>query len=103
MTKSRKIGVLTLGVSLVIFGVLFLLHTFIPAIDYTLIFSVWPVALILVGAEMIIAHVINKEEKLKYDGVSIFLVIAMSFFSLVMAGITFFMEQAALYGQNWWY
>jgi len=100
--KGRRVGTISGGLLLVVFGVLFLLRTFIPAIDYRLIFSVWPIALIFVGIEMVVAFVINREEKLKYDGVSVFLVISMTLFSFVMAALSFAMEQAAVNGYWYW-
>jgi len=102
MIKGRRVGTISGGLLLIDFGALFLLHTFIPAIDYRLIFSVWPIALIFVGIEMVAAFIINKEDKLKYDGVSVFLIIAMSLFSFVMAALTFAMEQAAANGYWRW-
>lgn len=49
MLKGRRIGTFTAGISLVAFGVLFLVHIFNPALNYRFIFTLWPVILILLG------------------------------------------------------
>jgi uncharacterized membrane protein HdeD (DUF308 family) len=85
MFENRRIGTLTAGISLVVFGVLFLLHLFIPAITYSLISSLWPIVLILLGIEMVLAYLMNKEEKMHYDFGSVVLVFLLTFFSVCMA------------------
>lgn len=89
MLKGRRVGTLTAGVVLIIFGVLFLLRLAFPSINISLIVSLWPAILILLGIEMIIAYVINKDDKLRYDSGAILLVIVLSFFSMGMAGTEF--------------
>ena len=48
--RERKIGTITMGVCLVVFGVLFLVHIFGGFLNYELIFHLWP--LILIGLFM---------------------------------------------------
>ena len=43
---TRRIGSLTLGGSLVVFGILFLVHTFWDGLSYGLILRFWPLLLI---------------------------------------------------------
>ena len=72
--KTRRVGSLTCGALLIIFGVLFMVHMFVPALKYEFIIKFWPVILIALGVEMLLSCR-NKEEgiKLKYDGAAIFL------------------------------
>ena len=74
--KTRRVGSLTCGALLIIFGVLFMVHMFVPALKYEFIIKFWPVILIALGVEMLLSCR-NKEEgiKLKYDGAAIFLTI----------------------------
>lgn len=94
MIKGRRVGTLTAGIVLVIFGTIFLLRTFMPAFNISWIISFWPVVLILLGIEIIAAYAINKEEKMQYDFAAIMLVIILSFFAIGMAGVEFLIQNA---------
>ena len=96
MLKGRRVGTLTSGTVLIVFGILFLLRLVFPAINFSIISSLWPIILILLGVEILISYMVNKEEKIKYDTGAIFLVIVLSFFSMGMA----LMELAIKYEIN---
>lgn len=66
------------------FGVLFLLRLINPNINYLLIASLWPLVLIIIGIEIIVAFLINKEEILKYDFGAMLLIIMVSIFAMGM-------------------
>lgn len=85
MTKNRRVGTLSAGISLVVFGMLYLLHLGIPAITFRLIASLWPAVLILLGIEMILAYIINKEDRMHYDAGSVILILVLAVFSICMA------------------
>lgn len=89
MLKGRRVGTLTAGIVLVIFGILFLLRLGFPNINISMIVSLWPLILVLLGIEIIAAYAINKEEKMRYDTGAIFLIIILSFFAMGMAGTEF--------------
>jgi hypothetical protein len=89
MFKGRRVGTLTAGIVLVIFGTMFLLNMMFPNINYYLIVSLWPIILVLLGIEIIVGYIINNEEKMKYDAGAIILVILLSVFSMGMAGAQF--------------
>ncbi|MGV8982627.1 LiaF transmembrane domain-containing protein [Clostridium sp.] len=84
MIKGRRVGTFTTGIVLVIFGILFLLRLINPNINYLWIASMWPLVLIMLGIEIIIAYIINKEEIMKYDFGAIILIIMVSFFAMGM-------------------
>ncbi len=67
MLKGRRVGTLTAGIILVVFGVMFLLRLVTANINISLIASLWPIILVILGVEIILAYIINKEEKMKYD------------------------------------
>lgn len=91
MLKNRRVGTLTAGIILVIFGVLFLLRLIFPNVNYLIIISLWPLILIFLGIEIIAAYIINEEEKIKYDTGAIILTIILSLFAMGMAGVEFMM------------
>lgn len=89
MFKGRRVGTLTGGIILVVFGVMFLLRLLIPSINIFLIASLWPLILVSVGIEIIVVCVIGKEEKMQYDFSAIILVIILVFFAMGMGGVEF--------------
>lgn len=94
MLKGRKVGTLTAGITLILFGLLFLGRIIVPVLDYTFIMSLWPLVLMFLGIEVIVSYVLNKEEKMQYDGGAIVLVIFMAMFAMAMGGAEFVMEHA---------
>ena len=99
MKHNRRVGTFTVGLVLVAFGTLFLLHTFYPAISFEFIFTCWPVILIVLGLEILSTFFWPGEEKPKYDGAAIFLVLVMACFAMGMALIQFFMENVPMIEQ----
>ena len=94
--KSRKIGVLTLGVSLVAFGVLFLLRAFIPWLDYLYAIRFWPIILILLGVEVLLSALLPQKEgapRPKVDALSIVLLFIALMLSCALAAAQFVLEQ----------
>ena len=81
--RSHRVGSVTAGLSMVGIGVMFLLHLFFDLVDYRMMFSLWPVMLILLGLELLISNFSAK--KIVYDKAAIFLLIVMTFFSMGMA------------------
>lgn len=87
--KTHRVGTLTLGVSLVIIGVLFLLHIVFPGISYTLIFRLWPVILIALGAEVLFANFRTNKISFHFDFGSVILLMILIFFAMGMAFIDY--------------
>lgn len=83
--KTRRIGTLTCGCLLVIFGILFMVHMFVPALTYTFIFRLWPLILVAIGVEMIIANLHKTEDmNIKYDVGALILVFILALFAMGM-------------------
>lgn len=82
--RSRRVGSITCGIVLIVFGILFLLHMMLPVISYTFIFRFWPLILVFLGLEIIIANTRKGENMMKYDIGAIFLIIVLAAFSLGM-------------------
>jgi hypothetical protein len=81
--RSHRVGSVTAGLSMVGIGVMFLLHLFFDLVDYRMMFSLWPVMLILLGLELLLSNF--SKRKIVYDKAAIFLLILMTFFSMGMA------------------
>lgn len=82
--RMRRVGTLTAGLLLILVGVLFLIHVFVPAINYLFIFRFWPCILVFLGLEMLCATF--RREEVIYDGGAIFLVIVLAIFAMGMGG-----------------
>ncbi len=82
MIKGRRVGTFTTGIVLIMFGIMFLLRLIYPSINYLLIASLWPLVLIFLGIEIILAYLINKEQIIKYDFGAIVLIVILSFFAM---------------------
>lgn len=95
--RSRRVGSITCGILLIVFGVLFLLHMLVPAITYNFIFHLWPLILVSLGVEIILSNRKAAEAVMKYDVGAILLVIILAVFSMGMGLVEFCMEHAPVY------
>lgn len=96
--RVRRVGSITCGILMIVFGVLFMVHMFYPALSLALIMKLWPLILIALGSEMLISNIRRgdgQEEVLKYDGGAIFLVFLLTCFAVAMGMIEWFMSYAA--------
>lgn len=84
--RTRRIGTVTFGLLLIVFGVLFMIHMVYPMISYEFIFRLWPLVFIVLGGE-VLAGSFRAEEKFVYDGAAIFLMIVLIIFAMTMAGV----------------
>ena len=71
--KTHKVGTTTFGCILIILGIVLLLQLFVPGLNYTIILDFWPVALILLGIEILVANARSSTFQFQYDGWSIVL------------------------------
>ena len=95
--KTRRVGTLTLGATLVTFGILFLLRIFNIAVDYMLIAKLWPVIFIFLGIEIIVSYFMKKEEHFSYDFAAIVIIIVLSLFAMCMGAAELWAEHAVIY------
>ena len=94
--RSRKIGVLTLGVALIAFGVLYLLRVFVPGWDYMTILKFWPFVLVLLGVEVLLSVFLPRPEgepPAKVDALSIILLFVTLFMACGLAAAQFVLER----------
>lgn len=57
---AKRVGSVTLGLTLVVFGVMFLLSAFIKSFNYLDVIKFWPVIFISLGIEMLV-HAFSKD------------------------------------------
>lgn len=75
--RTHRVGSITLGSALVLFGILFLVHLFVPVLTYEIIFHIWPCIFILLGIEILLANR-KKNVEFVYDGKAVFLTITIN-------------------------
>lgn len=86
--NGRRVGTLTLGVAMMAAGILFLVWIFAPqAVDIWFCLKFWPVILILLGGEVLWSYAFAAQEKLRYDGVAMVLLIFLVMCCFTVAGI----------------
>lgn len=91
MKKIHRIGTITFGVTLVTAGLLFLAHTFLPGLEYIMIFRLWPCIFIMLGLEILWGS--RKDEtEFKYDVFAIILMLILIFFAMGMGLVEVLLE-----------
>jgi hypothetical protein len=89
-TRTHRVGSVTTGLSLITFGILFVVHMFTGIMSYEMIFRLWPFMIIGLGVELLISNYLT--DKIVYDKAAIFLMIMTSFFAMCMAGADLFFQ-----------
>jgi len=76
-SKNYYVGRYTAGTVCILGGILYILSLFTTIISLQTACKLWPLIFIGVGAELIIASVKAKGEKIRYDWLSIVLIFVM--------------------------
>lgn len=84
--RTHKVGTLTLGISLIFFGVLFLIHLFGGVLSYSFIFHLWPVIFLLLGVEILLSTMPKTGTAFKLDVQAVILLTLLILFAMCMAG-----------------
>lgn len=82
--RVHRVGSITTGMSMIVYGIMFILHVFLDMISYKMIFGLWPFIIIGLGIEVLLSNVEDRE--FVYDKAAVFLLIIISFFAVCMAG-----------------
>lgn len=85
--RTHKVGTLTLGLMLIVFGILFLVHLFTGFLSYSLIFNLWPVVFLSLGVEVLLSALPRTQGKFSFDVASIVLLLVLMLFAMAMAGV----------------
>ncbi len=83
--QVRRVGTFTTGIALIAFGILLGISAFVKTFDLTIIFKLWPFVVLSFGVEVLVFAFTNREEKFRYDGASIFLLVFVVLSSMGMA------------------
>lgn len=85
--RQWRVGTITMGMLLILFGILLLANTVwnIP-LEEILVYG-WPVVLILIGIEVLLFSFFKKDAPLKFDFFSIFILIVVVSFTFVVYSV----------------
>lgn len=99
--KTRRVGSVTFGLTLILFGILFLVHIAVPSLNYEVIFNFWPLIFILLGVEILVENHRSSAADCKfvYDFPAIIMLVLMLLFAMVMAAVEFSIQH---YQDIWW-
>lgn len=97
--RTHRVGTITCGLMLTLYGILFLLHMAVPTLNYWIIFRLWPVVFIMLGVEILISSVGKNQDKRKfvYDFPAVLVIIIMMLFAMIMAAV-----EAAVRMEGYW-
>lgn len=97
--RTHRVGTVTCGLVLILYGIMFLVRMALPSIDYRLIFECWPVVLIFLGVEILLGCMGKNAEKrnFKYDFGSVLIILLMLLFSMIMAAVDYGMWYGGYY------
>ncbi|WP_044933052.1 LiaF transmembrane domain-containing protein [Butyrivibrio sp. AC2005] len=92
---THRVGTITTGLCFIGFGTAFLLHTTFGMFTYESIVAAWPLILISLGVEVLLAS--GLKQKFVYDKAGAFMMIVMGFFSMSMAIAEVCIKHAEMY------
>lgn len=91
---KHRVGTVTLGLTMIIIGILCLVRIVVPSMSFVWVFRLWPVIFITLGAEILLATRNNGVEFV-YDRVGIVLTFVLTFFAMGMGVFAQMMEHCA--------
>lgn len=83
-SMTHRVGTITLGVTMISIGVIFLVQLFFDVLDYGWIWKLWPVIFIMLGVEVLLANA-GKKRQFVYDKAGIVLTFLLTGFAVGMA------------------
>ncbi len=97
--RTRRVGSVTFGLTLILFGVLFLVNMLLPMLHYEVIFRLWPVVFIFLGIEILVENHRSNTEKCRfvYDFPAIVMLALMLLFAMLMAAVDYAFTYQNLY------
>ena len=81
--RVHRVGSVTAGLCMVVFGVMLLLQSAYGLVTYEFILSLWPTILICLGVELLLSNLLTR--RIVYDKAAVCLMILMAFFAVGMA------------------
>lgn len=99
--RTHRVGSVTTGAGMVLFGILFLVHYIWGVLSYETIFALWPVMLVGMGVEVLLSN--TGKRNIVYDKPAIFLLIIMTLFVMLMGTMDFWMRECSAYRDGFYY
>lgn len=96
--RTHRVGSVTTGAGMVLFGTLFLVHYIWGILSYEAIFALWPLMLVGMGIEVLVSN--SGKRNIVYDKPAIFLLIVMTLFVMLMGTMDFWFREWSEYGAN---
>ncbi len=93
--RIHKIGTVTLGILLILFGILFLAHLFFPVLSFSFIFKLWPTVFIVLGLEILCSH-FRRDFEVSYDFAAVILLFLLMAFAAGMGVLEFIITQVGV-------
>lgn len=97
--QPRRVGTVTLGLTLILLGILVPLALFLGG-DMWRLLQLAPVVLLCLGVEILVYAIRYKQERFKYDGLSILLVVLITFTTLLGAMLAPPLLNASAYAEK---
>jgi len=93
--RTHRVGTITLGITLIIFGAAYLMHLFFPTLSYYNIMKAWPIILILLGIEVILTAVKTPDDtpQPQYDKAAVFLIAMLILFTICIGCLSVAIER----------
>jgi len=88
--RVHRVGSITLGLTLILFGIIYCTRIFVSAIPIDIVMHLWPVVLVLLGFEVLLSGWIFREYT--FDKGSFFLIFVVILFVMCLAGMDFMVE-----------
>lgn len=92
--RIHRVGTVTLGMTLIILGLIFLINIFVPAMGTEIVLKAWPCIFIILGIEILVGNARSTYAPMVYDKAAILLVSMLTVFALCMG----FLSQLINYG-----
>ncbi|HCT92874.1 MAG TPA: hypothetical protein DF613_16060 [Lachnospiraceae bacterium] len=94
--RIHRVGTLTFGCMLILYGILFLARLFFPGLHYEMIFRLWPVLFIFLGLEVLLGGC-RRNTEFVYDKTAIVLLVFLTLFAFGMAIADLSIQYSAWY------
>ena len=85
--RVHHVGTMTLGLTMICFGILFLIHVLFRGISFEIIYKMWPLIFLSLGTEILFADRKYRNAEIKYDKPAILLTAVLTVFAVCMAFI----------------
>ncbi len=75
--KVRRVGMFTMGIALILSGIVALIYLFYPSLDLVSLLKYAPALLVLLGVEILVCGFVFRGDVIKYDFLSMFVCFAL--------------------------